>query len=99
MDIFLDNSYKSFFVGLLADYLQLTKSSKVQAIHLSSQSLALVDQKDITFPALPLLVDDAKKKFTSALSIALYLVEKSRTKHLLIGQTKDDLLTVRQSQI
>ena len=95
MDLFLDNTYKGFFLELLADYLQLKITSNLNTIKLSPQSLSLVDQKEITFPALPLLVEESKKKFTSALSIALFLVEKSRTKHLLVGQTKDDLLTVK----
>jgi len=98
MDIFIDNTYKSLFLDLLADYLQLTKSSKVQTIHLSPATLSLVAQKDITFPSLPLLVDESKKKYTSTLSIAIHLLEKSRTKHLLLGQSKDDFLTVRSQE-
>jgi len=93
MDIFTDTTYKSFFVNLLTDYLQLSKSAKVQTIQLSPATLALVGQKEITFPSLPLVVDESKKKFTSTLSIAIHLLEKSRTKHLLLGQSKDDFLT------
>jgi len=95
MDIFVDNSFKGLFVDLLADYTQLKKSPKVQTIQLSPQTLSLVEQKEIVFPILPLLVDDSKKKYTSPLSIALYLLERSHTKHLLLGQSKDDYLTVR----
>ena len=94
MDLFVDNTSKGFFLDLLINYVQLTQNSKVQIIRLSPQSLSLVESKEITFPALPLLIDDAKKKYTSPLAIALYILEKSRTKHLLLGQSKDDFLTV-----
>ncbi len=94
MDLFLDTSFKSLFLELLADYLQLIKAKKVKPIKLSTQTLSLVSEKEITFPALPLLVDVSSQKLSSPLSIALSFLESTFTKDLLIGSKKEDLQAV-----
>jgi hypothetical protein len=94
MDLFLDTTFKSFFLELLADYLQLVKAKKIKPIKLSPQTLTLVSDKQITFPALPLLVDITGQTLSSPVSIALSFLEATFTKDLLIGSKKEDLIGV-----
>jgi hypothetical protein len=94
MDLFLDDSNKGFFLDLLANYLQLVKSKKVKPIRLSSETLKLVSDKEITFPNLPLLVESSTKKYSNALSISLALLEHSFSKDLLVGTKKEDYQAV-----
>lgn len=94
MDLFLDTTFKSLFLELLGDYLQLIKGKKIKPIKLSPQTLAFVSEKEITFPALPLLVESTGQKLVSPLSIALSFLDTTFTKDLLIGSNKEDLLAV-----
>jgi hypothetical protein len=94
MDLFLDTTFKSFFLELLGDYLQLVKGKKVKPIKLSASTLNLVSEKEISFPALPLLVENNGQKLVSPLSIALSFLDATFTKDLLIGSHKEDLLAV-----
>lgn len=99
MDLFLDSSYRSFFLELISNYLQLVKEKKVNPIRLSSDTLKLVSEKDITFPSLPLLVLSGGKTLRSALSISLSLAEATFTKDILVGSKKEEQLAVMKESL
>jgi hypothetical protein len=66
----------------------------VNIIRLSKASLKLVEDKEITFPSLPLLVLEDGKKLSTVISIAFHFVELIFAKDLFVGSTKQEHIAV-----
>lgn len=95
MDLILDSTFRGLFLELVSNYLQLVKEKKVNPIRLSSETLKLVSDKEITFPSLPLLVVGGGKTLRSALSISLHFLDITYTKDILAGSKKEEQLSVK----
>lgn len=93
MDLFLDNTYQSLYVELLAKYTKLAQRKHVNVLKLSS-SLKSVSEGLIKIPTVPMLTDLSGKSYSSALSITYYLTELMMIKDVLVGRTKQDELQV-----
>eukprot|EP01016_Furgasonia_blochmanni_P014119 TRINITY_DN1730_c0_g1_i6.p1 TRINITY_DN1730_c0_g1~~TRINITY_DN1730_c0_g1_i6.p1 ORF type:complete len:246 (+),score=50.54 TRINITY_DN1730_c0_g1_i6:91-828(+) len=90
MDLFIDSSRNSFLAELLANFLNLTNTRRVNVIRLSKSSLTLLQNGGINLGgSLPSLIDTTPKTLTSVWDISNSLAYAAFAENIVIGADED----------
>jgi hypothetical protein len=76
MELFIDDSWKGFFLDLFTFYLKLQQNKDVQLVKLSGGALDLLKNGQMVLPNVPCLITKDKGSLDKAPFIAQYLADK-----------------------